>query len=69
VGAVEAEVLEKVQQGRGGGGLVPVHLGPEEDVAGAGTHADEVERAAFHGASYLFHLEEVRRRLVEPAEL
>ena len=31
--------------------------------------ANEVQRAVFHRASYLFQLEEVRRRLVEAAEL
>ena len=35
----------------------------------SGAEADEVERAPFHGASYLFHLEETRGRRGEAAEV
>jgi hypothetical protein len=46
-----------------------VHLGPEEEVPGAGAEADEVERAPFHRASYLLDVEQARGRRGEAAEV
>jgi hypothetical protein len=58
--AMRADVLEQIEERRRGGGLIAVHLGPEQHAVWPAADTHVIDRPSLERFARLFHLEELR---------